>query len=317
VEARTGLGKQLMTRIGAGVYAGTMGTATRDCLMDNASHTLPGRATVSPRPGPGNYVMNDSAVFGRNSTFDGAFRWNPAKADLDEKVTRLQTINCDIKRINEKLRNIDKLPPEQAAALQSLSSRELKKLSANKTMVLQQVAESKAKIQKQVNHPGPAGKAKKILFDKNMPKSVPMNNKSERFFDPVVSTSSVYANPGPGLYDVAHFGTSFGNATLGISGRSQGFSWGKDYRPTDIEAPHSKSVATLKLDPKGYAYFSDLNATSGNNYHPNMITQSSRDAKRWEKGRRNPCKGQALLPKPGAVGKMRVKANLSKSAQQA
>ena len=53
---------------------------------------------MSPRPGPGNYVMNDSAIYGTNSTFDGAFRWNPAKADLDEKITRLRTINCDVKR---------------------------------------------------------------------------------------------------------------------------------------------------------------------------------------------------------------------------
>jgi len=119
---------------------------------------------------------------------------------------------------------------------------------------------------------------------------------------------SVYDNPGPGKYDTAHFGTSFGNVTLGVSQRSQGFSWGQEYRPTDIEAPIAKSVATLKLDREGYAYFSDLNATSGNTYHPNMMTKSSRDAKRWEKGRRNPCKGQALLAKPGtATGQVRVR----------
>jgi len=174
---------------GKGTYAGTMGTANRDCLVDNASHTIPGRATISPRPGPGNYVMNDSSVYGRNSTFDGAFRWNPAKADLDEKITKLQTINMDVKRIQEKLTNIDKMPPEQANALKTLSDRELKKLRNAKQQMRALIAESRQDIEKQVNHPGPAAKAKKILFDNSRAKSVPMNCKSDRFFDPVVGTS--------------------------------------------------------------------------------------------------------------------------------
>ncbi|GMI28039.1 hypothetical protein TeGR_g8381, partial [Tetraparma gracilis] len=142
-----------------------------------------------------------------------------------------------------------------------------------------------------------------ILFDKNRPKSMPLSSNAGRFFDPVASTSSVFGNPGPGLYDVAHMGTTFGNATIGVAERNVGMSWGNDHRCTDTNAPNSQSVATLKLNPHGYAYFSDLNATSGNNYHPNMMSRSSRDAKRWEIGRRNPCKGQALLDKPGEARK--------------
>ena len=103
VEASLGLGKDLSKRRGAGPgYCGTMGTSARPCLLPSASHTLPDRPCVSPRPGPGSYVRNDSSVYGRNSTFDGAFRQNPAKADLDEKITKLRTIETDLMRIKER-----------------------------------------------------------------------------------------------------------------------------------------------------------------------------------------------------------------------
>ncbi|GMH74766.1 hypothetical protein TL16_g08204 [Triparma laevis f. inornata] len=285
IDETTGIGKQLMRRIGAGTYAGTMGTSERACLLPSASHTLPDRGTVSPRPGPGEYVMNDSAVFGRNSTFDGAFRWNPAKADLDEKETRLQTINCDIKRIMEKLKGIDKLPPEKANAVKLESETTLKKLKRKKMMIQAQIGISKAKIDKMVNHPGRAGKAKKILFDKKRPKSVPMSNTvSDKFFDPIGSTGSYIKAPGPGFYDTAAYGTTFGNATTGVAFRNQGFSWGKQYRPTDVNAPDELSVATLKLNKLGYSYFSDLNPNSAQDYTPNMMVPTVRSEKTRGKG---------------------------------
>lgn len=141
-------------------------------------------------------------------------------------------------------------------------------------------------IAKQIGGGGRSAKAKKILFDKSRPKSMPLSSKCPRFFDPIPSTSSFLQAPGPGVYDVAHFGTTFGNATVGVAERDQGFTWGNAYRPTDTEAPHHKSVATLKLNQFGYAYFSDLNATSGNTYQPNMMVEGRREgSKRVPKSR--------------------------------
>ena len=104
--------------------------------------------------------MNDSAIYGTNSTFDGAFRWNPTKADLDEKITRLPTINCDIKRINEKLANIDKLPPEKAAAVQLEANLSLKKLKAKRLLVKNQIALAKEMIAKQIGGGGRSAKVR-------------------------------------------------------------------------------------------------------------------------------------------------------------
>ena len=178
--------------------------------------------------------------------------------------------------MNERLMNIDKLPPEQANAVKLESETTLKKLKTKRINMKREIAAAKVNINKQINHPGRAAKAKKILFDKTRPKSVPMNSKCERFFDPIASTSSFIDAPGPGVYDVAHFGTAFGNATVGVAERDQGFTWGNAYRPTDTDAPWTRSVATLKLNQFGYAYFSDLNANSGDNYQPNMMVETSR-----------------------------------------
>eukprot|EP00518_Triparma_eleuthera_P010668 CAMPEP_0182485778 /NCGR_PEP_ID=MMETSP1319-20130603/45825_1 /TAXON_ID=172717 /ORGANISM="Bolidomonas pacifica, Strain RCC208" /LENGTH=166 /DNA_ID=CAMNT_0024687807 /DNA_START=18 /DNA_END=515 /DNA_ORIENTATION=- len=164
----------------------------------------------------------------------------------------------------ERLAGIDKLPPEKANAVKLEAETTLEKLKKKKSLIKAEIGISKAKIDKVVNHPGRAGKAKKILFDKTRPKSMPMSSQCDRFFDPIASTSSFISAPGPGVYDTAHFGTTFGNATVGVALRDQGFTWGNSYRPTDVNAPDAQSVATVKLNKLGYAYFSDLNKTSGN-----------------------------------------------------
>jgi len=114
---------------------------------------------------------------------------------------------------------------------------------------------------------------------------MPLSSKCPRFFDPISSTSSFLDAPGPGVYDVAHFGTTFGNATIGVAERDQGVSWGNSHRPTDTEAPWHKSVATLKLNQYGYSYFADLNATSGNNYQPNMMVEGRREGSKRVRGK--------------------------------
>lgn len=114
---------------------------------------------------------------------------------------------------------------------------------------------------------------------------MPMSSQCDRFFDPIASTSSFISAPGPGVYDTAHFGTTFGNATVGVALRDQGFTWGNSYRPTDVNAPDAQSVATVKLNKLGYAYFSDLNKTSGNDYQPNMMVNTVRGLQTRKAGR--------------------------------
>lgn len=46
----------------------------------------------------------------------------------DEAADNQLTINCDIKRILEKLKGVDKLPPEKASAVKLQSETTLKKL---------------------------------------------------------------------------------------------------------------------------------------------------------------------------------------------
>ncbi|GMI60828.1 hypothetical protein ScalyP_jg10862 [Parmales sp. scaly parma] len=281
IDIANGLGVALSRRRGQGSnYVGTMGTSARACMLPSASHTLPDRPTVSPRPGPGYYVRNDSAIYGRNSTFDGMFRSNPAKADLDEKITRLQTINSDLARIKDKLANIDKLKPEEAKILAVSGKHLVRKLSKQKGIILEQIKEEKQKMKKVIDHPGPNGKAKKLLFDKNHPKSVPMNNKCNRFYDPVVSTATYLKVPGPGNNDTRKHNAIFGNSSLGVALRNKGVSWGNEYRPTDTNAPDHKSVAVVKLNKNGYAYYSDLNPNAGNNYQPSSIPASKQYKKK-------------------------------------
>jgi len=281
IESWTGLGQSLARRRGKGeVYTGTMGTSARACLLPSASYTLPDRPSVSPRPGPGSYVRNDSSVFGRNSTFDGAFRQNPAKADLDEKVTRLRTIETDLSRIRERVANMDKMKPEEAKLFKVSSKLESTNLKKQRAAMLSEIATQRAAMKKIVDHPGPNGKAKKLLFDKTFAKSVPMNNKCERFYDPVVSTATYHEAPGPGNYDVAERHAVFGNSKTGVALRNKGVSWGNEFRPTDINAPDSKSVAVVKLNKNGYAYYSDLNPNAGNNYQPLSVPERKKVARK-------------------------------------
>jgi chorismate mutase len=67
-----------------------------------------------------------------------------------------------MRRIAEKMATIDKLPADRASALKSLCDRDMVKLKQQRSAVKKQVAEIKTKMDKIVNHPGPAGKAKKV-----------------------------------------------------------------------------------------------------------------------------------------------------------
>ena len=267
-----GIGAGLSRRAGSGPsFAGTQGSAPRDCLLPQASHCLPWRRTISPRPGPGAYQRGDEAIFGRISgTFDTRDR---EVQELEDKVTAMAVVESDIRRLKEKSKGIDKLSPDEARLFKLDMARSSKNLKAKLAIVSEEVRLQKDKMSSIANHPGCNGKAKSILYSNVVPKCVPLCNTADRFFDPILSKASFLSAPGPGTHDVSHFGSSFGNATIGVGDRGLGkpSAWGKGIRPMDVRAPDAKGVATLRLNNHGYSYFCDLNEQSGVSYQPNAV----------------------------------------------
>ena len=74
---------------------GTKTTAQRHCLLPTATHTMPYRSTISPRPGPGDYSADYNSVLPkRSTTFDGQQKQANACSDEAAAVASLTERKC-------------------------------------------------------------------------------------------------------------------------------------------------------------------------------------------------------------------------------
>ena len=62
IDQTTGLGKQLMRRCGTGLYAGTMGTAERDCLLPSGEKRKKKKKKKKKKEGGSDCAVVDSRV---------------------------------------------------------------------------------------------------------------------------------------------------------------------------------------------------------------------------------------------------------------
>ena len=100
-----------------------------------------------------------------------------------------------------------------------------------------------------------------------------MNNTSDRVFHPLESNRTALATPGPGEHHEADEYAKFGTAKMTNTTK-----FSKQQRPTDRDAPISKSLLVIRHNQFGYPYISYCPDLWPGEYTPNMLPSAYRRA---------------------------------------
>ena len=242
---------------------GTMGYSRRACLAPKAAHKMDYRDIISPRPGPGEYGNSDAGVAHAEGapckTFDGAQKLHDGVAGDAEEALRLRVSGLDyrIRGVRDGLKGFDRLPADKQRLVKLEAATSLARMVRERKEALAKLAEHRA------GHPH-LGAAKRERHAR--PRSVPMNNTSDRFFHPLESKRTALATPGPGEHHEAAEYATFGAAKMTNTTK-----FSKQQRPTDRDAPISKSLLVIRHNQFGYPYFSYCPDLGPGEYTPNML----------------------------------------------
>lgn len=280
LQTYDGFHSRLANRKGAKKGTGTMGAAGRACMMPHAGpQSFSHRRTHSPRPGPADYSADHNSVMpARATTFDGHYRHGHGCSDTAIAITkleeRLQILNRRYHRVILKLKELDESKPsgegsgakdqqaeakraEAMRAVQVAEQGKLRKLIKGTKDLLRQAQYSQ---QDTVNRGSVSSLAAKIKTDRTQPHSFPHNAITDRFFEPRPHTMCFTPSAAEYLSNPLDFGRE-------ALSRSPKFSLYP--RPTDHDAPHSKSHVSLRLHPGGSAYYGDICPLGPGEYTPN------------------------------------------------
>ena len=220
-------------------------------------------AIISPRPGPGEYGNSDAGVAHAEGapckTFDGAQKLHDGVAGDAEEALRLRVSGLDyrIRGVRDGLKGFDRLPADKQRLVKLEAATSLARMVRERKEALAKLAEHRA------GHPH-LGAAKRERHAR--PRSVPMNNTSDRFFHPLESKRTALATPGPGEHHEADEYAKFGTAKMTNTTK-----FSKQQRPTDRDAPISKSLLVIRHNQFGYPYFSYQPDLGPGEYTPNML----------------------------------------------
>mmetsp|Transcript_19643 Transcript_19643/g.59488 ORF Transcript_19643/g.59488 Transcript_19643/m.59488 type:complete len:442 (-) Transcript_19643:1077-2402(-) len=104
-------------------------------------------------------------------------------------------------------------------------------------------------------------------FKRVRPGTTPLNKTTDRFFHPLVATSSAKLVPGPGTHDLPLHVERFGYENLHKAPRSP-----SERRPLDPLLRLDRSMSALRLNPKtGVPYYGYRPTPGPGEYHPDVI----------------------------------------------